>query len=353
MQDLPAPLSNTRLPENKNAAQLHDLQQLNVHEVAEHFGDSMSGNDPVRLSFQDEKEGDFQLEMEAFNSVLIYNTSIKPGQGPFRIPLYREEPTLVLMFQGAGHAVFKKKNSFFEVASESHSMHFFPGFDSNFCTRKGQQAENMTIKLKLDYFEKFVLDNQHIGGWFYDEMQKNNMINSARKELSLSPEIKTILHQIKHCPYDDVLQELYVDGLIKMLLTHQLNMYNQLFLDKKPAWIDEKLNRQDVEKLRSLKTYLDQHYLKPLSMDDLTRQFILNEFKLKYGFKKLYGNSVMQYIYEKRLNHGKKLLIDTDKSITEIAYILGFEYSNNFSASFKNKFGYSPTEFRKKSPVAL
>jgi AraC family transcriptional regulator, transcriptional activator of the genes for pyochelin and ferripyochelin receptors len=136
--------------------------------------------------------------------------------------------------------------------------------------------------------------------------------------------------------------------LIKILLTYQINEYNHLFLLKKPVWVDQKINSKDVDILHEVKNYLSQNYLDTLSLFDLSRRFMLNEFKLKYGFKKLFGMAVMQFVNEKRLEHSQKLLKETDKTIVEISQIIGYEHPGNFSSSFKKKFGYSPLFYKNK-----
>ena len=45
----------------------------------------------------------------------------------------------------------------------------------------------------------------------------------------------------------------------------------------------------------------------------------------------------------------KNLLLSTNSSVSEVAYILGFDYPQHFSKLFKLKTGYSPREFRKSS----
>lgn len=324
-----------------------ELNHLPIYQLEQQYGNAMSGNDSVKLSIQSEGKGHFDLEMDAYPSILIYKTTFNPEIKLFQMPLYREEPTLNLMFQEQGSSYFgTSKNPSLRMAPNQHTLQFFPGMDCNLNIQKDEHVQNLNIKLKVDYFEEYVIENQHLGGWFYEKMERSELISTAAKDLFISPEISIILYQIKNCPYDATFKRLYIDGLIKVLLTYQLDAYNQLFLHKKPVWQDQKINLQDVGKLHEVKQYVSQYYLDSLSLFDLSRRFALNEFKLKYGFKKLFGMSVMQCIYEMRLNHSKKLLLETDKSIFDVSRIIGYEHPNNFSASFKKKFGHSPTIYR-------
>jgi AraC-like DNA-binding protein len=58
------------------------------------------------------------------------------------------------------------------------------------------------------------------------------------------------------------------------------------------------------------------------------------------------GNSAKEYIHLKLISLAKDKIFDTSKTINEIAYELGFKYSQHFSRMFKNETGYTPNEFR-------
>lgn len=58
------------------------------------------------------------------------------------------------------------------------------------------------------------------------------------------------------------------------------------------------------------------------------------------------GRNAQEYIHYFLLEKAKNLLVSSEKRINEIAYVLGFEYPQNFSKLFKKKVGVSPTDFR-------
>ncbi|MNQ85068.1 Bifunctional transcriptional activator/DNA repair enzyme AdaA [compost metagenome] len=62
--------------------------------------------------------------------------------------------------------------------------------------------------------------------------------------------------------------------------------------------------------------------------------------------KKETGKSAQDYIQTKVIHVAKKLIFDDSKSISEIAYELGFSYPQHFTRLFKQKVGVSPKEFR-------
>lgn len=62
--------------------------------------------------------------------------------------------------------------------------------------------------------------------------------------------------------------------------------------------------------------------------------------------KKETGKSAQEYIQLKLIDVAKEKVFDTSKSISEIAYELGFKYPQHFSRLFKKMVGFSPNEYR-------
>ena len=62
--------------------------------------------------------------------------------------------------------------------------------------------------------------------------------------------------------------------------------------------------------------------------------------------KKETGNSAQEYIQTKLIDVAKSKVFNPNKSVSEIAYELGFKYPQHFSRLFKKQVGHSPKEFR-------
>jgi AraC-like DNA-binding protein len=62
--------------------------------------------------------------------------------------------------------------------------------------------------------------------------------------------------------------------------------------------------------------------------------------------KKETGKSAQEYIQSKVIDAAKEKIFDTSKSLSEIAYGLGFKYPQHFTRLFKQRVGYSPIEYR-------
>ena len=127
----------------------------------------------------------------------------------------------------------------------------------------------------------------------------------------------------------------------------QKRVQSQLLLSKTPKSNKTFLQLSDIEHIREIGEYIKSHLEEELpSLKDMAITFGTNEFKLKKGFKELYGMTVFQFLKEERLRKAHVIVDHSDKSFKEIAKMVGFKSSNHFSREFKNRYGYRPKELR-------
>lgn len=74
----------------------------------------------------------------------------------------------------------------------------------------------------------------------------------------------------------------------------------------------------------------------------------LSRRTLEQRFRKILGHSVLEEIKYARVNQMTKMLTETNLSISQIAWSLGFPYTNNISRYFKQQKGITPLEYRRK-----
>jgi AraC family transcriptional regulator, transcriptional activator of the genes for pyochelin and ferripyochelin receptors len=102
-----------------------------------------------------------------------------------------------------------------------------------------------------------------------------------------------------------------------------------------------------IRSLQAAKKIIEENFDEKISQKFLCKETGLNNYKLKSGFKKLFGVSVREYQVQLKIEHAKKLLITTNEKISSIAYALGYEHADNFSAEFKKRVGVGAREWRR------
>lgn len=84
-----------------------------------------------------------------------------------------------------------------------------------------------------------------------------------------------------------------------------------------------------------------------ITIEQLSRHFLMNPSTMKELFKAEYGSSIAAHIRQHRMEKASSLLLDTGDSLAQIARAVGYESQSKFSAEFKKVFGMLPSEFRK------
>lgn len=97
-----------------------------------------------------------------------------------------------------------------------------------------------------------------------------------------------------------------------------------------------------------VKEYINKNYASKVSLSILSQKFGCCNATLTKSFKKEYGMTITKYLTLVRLEAAEEYVRKTRSSFKEIAADCGFYDQNYFSKSFTKKYGYSPTDYRKK-----
>jgi len=94
--------------------------------------------------------------------------------------------------------------------------------------------------------------------------------------------------------------------------------------------------------------FMHSNYDKKLTIDDLSRHISLSPSHFSRLFKNETGKSPLDYLIHLRLDKAKKMLLNSNKNITEIALDTGFNSSSHFSSTFIKYLNISPSDYKKK-----
>lgn len=131
---------------------------------------------------------------------------------------------------------------------------------------------------------------------------------------------------------------------IETLLNHCVRFYERQFVTREIS------NHSVLDKFEELlHDYFNSD--KPKTSGLLTVQYCAEKVCLSTNYfgdliKKETGKSAQEYIQCATMARAKELLTDTDKTISEIAYELGFNYPHHLSRVFRKVTGLTPNEYR-------
>ncbi len=98
--------------------------------------------------------------------------------------------------------------------------------------------------------------------------------------------------------------------------------------------------------LENVKSYLNRHLDKEVTLDELSSVANLSSSYLSRLFKKTFGVGPIRYHLISRIDYAKKLIQFTDLPITQISEQSGFQSIHSFSRAFRNAEGVPPTYYR-------
>lgn len=95
---------------------------------------------------------------------------------------------------------------------------------------------------------------------------------------------------------------------------------------------------------------MEAHHREPLSLQDLAKAFSVSPAYLSKVFKTCTGHTFKSHLNKIRLNHALCDVISTDDTMSDIAMRSGFPDIRSFNTLFKETYGLTPLQYRKKHP---
>lgn len=193
-----------------------------------------------------------------------------------------------------------------------------------------EPLSHMEIRIDLRRFEalKSELSRRSPGGFF-------------SRQLPGHPQIVKLFEQIRDCSYAGPLRHLYLEGKCYELIATYLD---QAEMNVSSGRSSSKLSAEDIRCLHFAREMLAHSWRTPPSLLELARSAGLNDYKLKAGFKELFGTTVFGYIRHLRLNEARRLLEGGEATVSQAAFRVGYLNLSHFAAAYRRTFGHNPSE---------
>ena len=98
--------------------------------------------------------------------------------------------------------------------------------------------------------------------------------------------------------------------------------------------------------LRRVTRYIDDHITNEIRIDELAQVAGLSHHRFAHNFRRATGLPPHQYVIRRRVECAKPLLRDTDDSVANVTYALGFGSPSHFASLFRRETGMTPTRYR-------
>lgn len=99
--------------------------------------------------------------------------------------------------------------------------------------------------------------------------------------------------------------------------------------------------------IRRAREFVDKNYSEQISLTVISGELGVSPHYLSHLFKNAEGHSLMRYVTRRRIGEAQSLLINSNDSITSIAFQVGYNNSNHFHTIFHKMVGLTPQQYRK------
>ena len=197
-----------------------------------------------------------------------------------------------------------------------------------------QSTHPLYMEVTSDYFTSLLDGSDTFTGTLKEKISKREFFGMKS---SLTPAHYRIAAAMCDCQLEGSLGNLMMEGSLQQFIAMQLAPFVQ------PVLRRESMSTRDRDNLYAVKDYLHKTFHTNHSLFDLSKQFGINQNKLKKLFKELFGIPVIEYLYNLKMEHAKNMLYDQGMYVAEVAAFVGYKNANHFATAFKRKFGVKPS----------
>ena len=196
----------------------------------------------------------------------------------------------------------------------------------------------LIIDIDPNFFKRYYDDAEET--FFYTD-SSNKKAQEDEEYDKLRKYISILLFEVasKLDDYEDLTEEVLLETMY-----HLLNNFHYLFYEGENLEEDE----VQLERYHRIVKYLSNNYMNKVSLKDIADKEFLSSQYLSAKIKETFGLGFNEYLNQIRVEESTKLLLDTEKSISEISDEVGFSHVRYFNKNFKFFYKLTPLQYRKK-----
>ena len=215
-------------------------------------------------------------------------------------------------------------------------------------------AENYPIQFEKLLFEKVEKGDTtgavHVARQFFDWMENNHKehIEDIRiKCLEFVLWAEHIAYESGGMTYHFQSRTDYMPTLMEKRSTEELWNWFQDKIVNACQDVKGKKKESSLSVIDKAKAYIQTHYQKDISLDDVSREVDISPYYFSKLFKEETGQNFIEYLTQIRMDCAKQLMENkAELSMKEICLACGYQDPNYFSRIFKKNTGLTPTEYR-------
>jgi len=199
----------------------------------------------------------------------------------------------------------------------------------------------LVIYIPSDWTHIFLKDNAQFQKIEQLQAQDTNIITCrlGRRQMSLFTAALGLIQ-------DPAQHQLGVQNNLLSLLEYFLCNRHRSVLGVNP--ISDIDNEDDLTLIREVESYISEYYCSDtFTVDSILKKTYTSYHRLNFLFKSIHGMTISEYIRNKRIEKSKEMIADNVKSISQIAYEIGYSSISNYILAFKKVYQITPGKYKK------
>lgn len=277
-------------------------------------------------------------EKRAHGLRLTHAVADYPDHGVHRGTSDDDVVRLHFSLRGQYRARYPSMGRRFERLGPHCSLFYARPFELEF-TNQTPSIETFGVQFPIERFVRYTAGIDPRVARFCEQVAAGQSGFLLEPSAALTPALEPVIRCMLDARYQGALEDLY-------LLSRSLELLVQVLAGQRPA-THAPIGKRERDRLFAARDFIDARLGDPPAVAHIARAVGLNDYKLKRGFKQLFGTSVFAYLTTQRLELARRMLLDTDTSAAEVALALGYASPQHFSQAFKKRYGVAPKSMRK------
>lgn len=203
--------------------------------------------------------------------------------------------------------------------------------------------DNKVLIFHIDpyFFEKYYKDINNI--FFYTNSTDDGAQEGEEYDMLRNFLAKLLCEAVQKLDdYDKEIESILVD-----LLYHLINNFHYLTYEKEEL----KDKSEQLARYHRISKYIFNNYDSNITLQEIAKKEFLSPHYLSHEIKYATGYSFTDLVNLTRVEESAKLLLDSDLSISDISDEVGFSHVRYLNKNFKNYYGCTPLQYRKKNKL--
>lgn len=217
-----------------------------------------------------------------------------------------------------------------------------PSLNDSFELTDTADGNIFSIMFSIDYirdlFSRYPVQMEPI----LTNIKKRELCLLKKQNVPITPRMRDVILRIQNQNHDEQMAgSLFLEAQI-------LDLLSMFFIqmEQPEATSGRQLSRSDQDRIHRAREILLEQLDSPPTLAELSKRVGTNEFKLKRGFKEIFGTSPYAYHLQHKLEIARSFILDTELTISEIAYKVGYSDPAHLSNAFRRQYGISPSDLR-------